>query len=58
MSKNKSNREKEILLKEYDTGQKLRTDYFNRIWAVASIILPICFGLIGLSYTKEVFNLE
>jgi len=47
-----------IALKEYEFGDKLRESYFKNSWVATSILLSICFGLIGLSFTEWTINLS
>jgi hypothetical protein len=58
MSKNKFTKEEELALKEYDFGEKLRSDYFKHCWVATSILLPVCFTLVALSYTDGLLNLR
>ena len=57
MGENDLSKEEQLLLKEYEIGEKLRDSYFRTSWVTTSIILPICFGLIGLSYTDSLLSL-
>jgi len=56
MENEKLTREKYLALKEYAFGDKLRESYFRSSWTATSIILPICFGLVGLSYAQWLVN--
>jgi len=47
-----------IALKEYEFGDKLRESYFKNSWVATSILLPMCFGLIGLSFTEWAIKLS
>ena len=58
MGENGLTKEEQLLLKEYEIGEKLRDSYFRTSWVTTSIILPICFSLIGLSYTDSLLSLE
>jgi len=45
-------------LEEYKEGNKLAQEYFKGSWVASSIFFPICFGLIGVSFTKHTLPLE
>jgi hypothetical protein len=47
-----------IALREYGFAEKLRESYFTNSWVATSIILPVSFGLVGLSYTGPVVHLD
>ena len=50
--------QRKTLLKEYEIGEQLRESYFKNSWVVTSIILPVSFGLIGVSYTERLLELN
>jgi len=58
MEKEKLNKKEHIALREYNFAEKLRESYFRTSWVAASIILPVCFSLIGLSYAEWLVNLR
>ena len=37
---------------EYEIGNQLSEAYFKGMWAAISIFIPVCFGLIGVSYAS------
>ena len=53
----KSNIDADVLLTEYKIGNELSQTYFKGSWTPASIFLPICFGLVAVSYTKDLLGL-
>jgi len=46
-----------IALKEYAFAENLRESYFKNSWVATSVILPISFGLVGLSYQQPLLSL-
>jgi hypothetical protein len=58
ISKNENSAKQNIILKEYGFAEKLRESYFKNSWVATSIILPISWGLVGLSYTEPVLALN
>jgi len=52
MEDNKLKKEEILAIKEYEFCDTLRESYFKNSWVAMSIILPICFGLVGLSYSE------
>ena len=58
MSEKKLTAQQEIWLKEYDFAEKLRESYFKNSWVASSILIPISWGLVGLSYTEPVLALD
>ena len=51
-------KEEYMRLKDYEEAEKLRNSYSANSWAMSSIILPICFGLIGVSFLTELLLLK
>lgn len=45
--------QREVLLKEYEIAEQLRNSYFSNSWVSTSIVLPITFGLVGVSFSIE-----
>lgn len=58
MSEKKLTREEQLALKEYEFGDKLRSDYFKHCWIATSILLPVCFSFLALSYTESLSDLQ
>jgi len=58
MSGNNLSREEQLGLKEYDFADRLRSDYFKHTWVATSVLIPVCFGLVTLSYTPDLLNLR
>jgi len=58
MGESKLTREEELALREYDFAEKLRSDYFKHSWVATSILLPVCFSLVALSYTVDLLSLK
>ena len=58
MGENETSREEKLALEEYDFGEKLRSDYFKHSWLATSILLPVCFSFVALSYTESLLNLR
>jgi len=47
----------ESALEEYKEGSKLSQSYVRNSWTITSIFLPVCFGLVAVSYTEPVLQL-
>lgn len=47
-----------MALKEYEFAEKLRESYFREAWVATSILLPLCFSLVGLSYAEWLANMS
>jgi hypothetical protein len=46
-----------IALEEYKEGNKFSQSYVRNSWTITSIFLPVCFGLVAVSYTEPVLQL-
>jgi hypothetical protein len=58
MSEKELEKRDKIALREYGFAERLRESYFTNSWVATSIILPVSFGLVGLSYTEPVVHLH
>lgn len=59
MSNSKAlSREDRILFKELSLAESLRESYFKHSWVLTSILLPVAFGLVGLSFSEPLLNLD
>ena len=58
MTEKELSKQEQIALKEYEFADKLRENYFTSSWVATSIILPISFGIIGVSYTDTLLGLN